>query len=151
MKSIYSVFIVILLTVTVFYSMNIVGTETATNPNNNLDNDSITLVTQFNSKLNKSLNLDSNFSEFDSNLSENGTFDNEDVFAQEYLEGKSSAEKKVGIIGTIYRIPDMFILSLGVELEDVTIYRTIILLIVGVIVSFALFRAFFGGGKVTDN
>jgi len=150
MKSFGSIFAIIMLFITVFYSMNIIGiTSLATG---DLDDQSKSMVVDLNSNLQTNYNLSTDFSSAQSNLTDgNATFDGQDVFAQEFLEGKSSALEQAGFIETIWSIPDTLIISLGVNQQDVALYKSIILLIIGAIVSFATFRAFFGGGRVTDN
>jgi len=149
MKSLFSIFVVLMLFTTVFYSMNIVGQEI--HSNDNLDNESKVLISNINTNLNNDFQMDTSYNELQSNTSVNGTFDNADVYAQEYLEGKSQGDSKIGIIRTIWKMPDMIVMSLGVDQDSVTTFKAIIMTIVGVLFSFALYRMLFGGGKVTDN
>jgi len=149
MKSVASIFFALMLIIVVFYSMQVIGEQSLTN--SNLDSDSIALINNFSNNLDNEFNVNNDFDEFSSNLSVNGTFDNQDVFAQEYLEGKSDGTQKTGIIKKAIKIPDMVILSLGVPEQDVSWIRNIILLIITVVLGFALYRAIFGGGKVSDS
>lgn len=149
MKSFGSIFVVLMLISVVFYIMISIGNEGVTN--SNLDTDSVILIAQIDSGVNSKLNFSNSFDEFQSNLTTNATFDSADVFAQEYLEGKSQGQSKQGIIANIIKIPDLLILSLGIPLSALVWVRSIILLIITVIIGFATYRAIFGGGKVTDN
>ena len=49
------------------------------------------------------------------------------------------------------KIPDLIILSLGIPQQSVAWVKGIAILILTVILGFAGYRVFFGGGKVTDN
>jgi hypothetical protein len=149
MKSIGSIFAVLMLVVVVFGAMQIVGNEVA--GNSNLDNESVFLIANISNNVDNNLNADSSFDEASSNLTVNATFDSQDVFAQEFLEGKSQGQQKQGIVKNLVKVPDLIILSLGVSQQDVAWIRSIVLLILTVLIGFAGYRVFFGGGKVTDN
>ena len=149
MKSIASIFTVLMLIIVVFYGMQVVGEEAV--DNTNIDQESLDLIGNFSDNLNNEFDYASDFGEFDSNLSTNATFDNQDVYAQEFLEGKSSGQKKQGIVAKAVKIPDMIILSLGVPNAAVIWVKGIVALIISVLLGFAAFRVFFGGGKVSDN
>jgi len=149
MKSLGSIFAVLMLVLVVFGAMQVVGEEIS--ENSNLDNDSVSLIANISTNVDNNLNVETSFQEAASNLTVNATFDSADVFAQEFLEGKSEGQQKQGLVKNLVKVPDLFILSLGAPQEDVGWIKAIILLVLGVILSFAAYRAFFGGGKVTDN
>lgn len=152
MKSIASIFFGLMLVVTLFYSMNLIGTESfVSNPG--LSEQSQDLAANFNTNLNNNFNLDEDFDQSRSNLTDpaNSTFDSQDVFAREFFERESQTEQNVGIIKTLVNIPDTVLMVLGVPEEDVSIYRTILLLVLGALITFAGFRAIFGGGRIQDN
>ena len=149
MKSIASIFFGLMLMITIFFSMQIIGENSL--GNSNLDTFSTGLISNYSNNLNADFDPNNDFNSFESNLSVNGTFDSEDVFAQEYLEGKSSSTAKTGIIAKLAKMPDMIVLSLGVEENNVIWIKSIIALIITVLLGFAAYRAIFGGGKVTDN
>lgn len=149
MKSFGSIFVVLMLFMGVFVSMQIVGEESINN--NQLSTESKQLIANYSSNIDGNLNLASDFNEASSNLTTNATFDSEDVFAQEFLEGKSEGQQKSGIVKNIVKVPDLIFLSIGLPESSLIWIKSIIGLILGVILSFAAYRAFFGGGKVTDN
>jgi hypothetical protein len=126
--------------------MQIVGNESASNTN--LDADSQTLILSYNDRLKNNFNYSTSFNEGSSNLTNITNFDSEDVFAQQFLEGKTEGEKKQGIVKNIIKIPDMIILSLGVDEDEVTVYKFILLLILVTLLGFAAFRVAFGAGRV---
>jgi len=147
MKSVFSIFVVLMLFVTVFYSMQIVGNEVYFN--DNLDNDSKTVITSFNAQLNNNFNYTNEFDPASNNLTNGSSnFDNEDVFAQQYLEGKRDAQQNIGIISTIWNMPDLIITSFGAEQSSVAWIKGILLTIIGALIAFVTFRAIFGGGKL---
>lgn len=149
MKSIWGLFIGMMFFVTIFYSMSIVGEQIQSN--SNLDNTSFALIGNLTTDLDNNFNPSSSFSEGESNLSVNATFDGEDVFAQEYLQRTSDSQKKASIVASVTRAPDVIFLSMGVSQSDVGIYKTILALILSVALSFAIYRMFFGGGKITTT
>lgn len=149
MKSIGSIFGGLIIILIVFNIMLLVGNESVTN--SNVDTESVLLVAQVETGINTNFNYTTSFNEFDSNLTTNATFDSQDVFAQEFLEGKSEGQQKQGLISNIVKVPDLFILSLGVPQSSVIWIKGILLLVISVLLSFAAYRAFFGGGKITDN
>lgn len=149
MKSIGSIFIVLMLAVVVFYGVQVIGENSSSNPN--LDHDSKALISNFTNNLNDNFDVTTDFNEFDSNLSDNSSFDSQDVFAQEFLEGKSEGTKKQGIVSKITKIPDMVILSLGVPEDSVAWIKGILALVLTTFLGFAAYRAIYGGGKITDN
>lgn len=149
MKSIGSIFIVLMLILIVFTAMVKVGEETVTN--SNLQTESVILIANVEKGVNNNINYSSSFNEFSSGINASNNFDGQDVYAQEYLEGKGEGRQKQGLIATITTIPDLFILSLGVPQDSVIWIKGIVALIISVMLSFASYRAFFGGGKITDN
>lgn len=149
MKSIGSIFTVLMLILVVFSGMRIVGEESISN--SNLDTQSVSLIANISNNIENNFDIDGSYVEVRSNLTINDTFDNLDVFAQEYLEGKSDSKGKTGLIKNAVQIPDLIILSLGVPQQDVGWIKAIVLLILTALLSFAAYRAFFGGGKITDN
>lgn len=149
MKSIGSIFFGIVLILVVFYGVQVIGE--ASKANTNIDSFSVSLINNFSKELDNEFNIETDFNELKSNLSINSTFDSEDVFAQEFLEGKSSSSSKTGIIKKLTKIPDMVILALGAPENSVIWIKSIIVLVITVLLSFAAYRAIFGGGKITDN
>lgn len=149
MKSFGSIFVVLMLFMGVFVSMQVIGEESINN--NQLSTESRNLILNYSSNINGNLNLASDFNEASSNLTTNATFDSEDVFAQEFLEGKSEGQQKSGIVKNIIKVPDLIFLSIGLPQSSLIWVRSLIFLILTVILSLAAYRAFFGGGKVTDN
>lgn len=149
MKSFGSIFVVLMLFMSVIVAMQIVGEESINN--NQLELSSKELIANYSSNIDGNLNLASDFNEASSNLTQNATFDSEDVFAQEFLEGRSEAQQRSGIVQNIVKVPDLIFLSIGLPESSIVWIRALIGLILGVILSFAAYRAFFGGGKVTDN
>lgn len=149
MKSIGSIFIVLMLFMGVFVSMQVIGEESINN--NQLSLESKQLIANYSSNIDGNLNLASDFDESSSDLTQNATFDGEDVFAQEFLEGKSEGQQKGGIVKNIVKVPDLIFLSIGLPESSLIWVKSFIGLILTVILSFAAYRAFFGGGKVTDN
>lgn len=149
MKSIGSIFGVLMITLAIFSAMIIVGEESVSNTN--LDSESVLLIANISNNVDNNFNVDSSFVEVRSNLTTNSTFDNSDVFAQEYLEGKSDSTGKTGLIKNAVKVPDLIILSLGVPEQDVLWIKAIIILVITALLSFAAYRAFFGGSKITDN
>lgn len=152
MKSIASIFFGLILIITIFYSMSIIGTESFTS-NPRLSEQSQDLVVNLNTNLENNFNLDEDFSQSSSNLTDpkNASFDSQDVFAREFFERESQTNQNTGLIKTLVNIPDTFLLVLNVPEEDITIYRTILLLILSALLTFAGFRAIFGGGRIQDN
>ena len=152
MKSIASIFFGLMLVVTVFYSMNMIATESFTS-NPGLTEDSQDLAVNFNNNLQNNFNLDEDFDQTTSSVTNvsDATFDSQDVFAREFFERESQTNQQAGIIRTIVNIPDTLLLALNVPESDLAIYRTIIGLILGSLLAFAGFRAIFGGGRIQDN
>lgn len=149
MKSFGSIFTVLMLFMSVFVVMQIVGEQSINN--SQLEQSSKNLIFNYSSNLDGNLNLDSDFDEASSGLTANATFDGQDVFAQEFLEGKSEGQQKGGIVANIVKVPDLIFLSIGLPESSLIWVRSLIGLILGVLLSFAAYRAFFGGGKITDN
>jgi len=150
MKSIRSIFLFVAILTILFYGLGTVVTEAFTN-NAYLEEESQDLAVNFNNNLENNINQSTAFDTFSSELSANGTFDNEDVFAIEFFERQSQSSEQQGVIRSIYKFPDLIILALGVPQEDVWVYRTFIITMIGVLIGFALYRAFFGGGRIDDN
>ncbi len=138
-----------MLIIFVFYGLQIVGDEVI--DNSNLESSSVALINNISNNLDEELNYENDFSEFQSNLSGNSTFDSEDVFAREFFEGRNEAQEKEGIVARTIKIPDLIILSIGLPQASVAWIRNIVLLVITTILGFALFRAIFGGGKVTET
>lgn len=149
MKSFGSIAVVFLLLMTVFTCMQIIGEQSFNN--DQLSKESKALILNYSSNIDGNLNFASDFDESQSTLAANATFDGEDVFAQEFLEGKSDAQQKGGIVSNIVKVPDLVFLSIGLPESSISWLRVLVGLILGIVVSFAAFRAIFGGGKVTDN
>jgi len=149
MKSFGSIFVVLMLFMAVFVSMQVIGEESITN--NQLSLESKQLIANYSSNIDGNLNLASDFDEANSGFNSSGGFDGEDVFAQEFLEGKSGGEQKSGIVANIVKVPDLIFLSIGLPESALIWVRSLIALIIAVLLSFAAYRAFFGGGKITDN
>ncbi len=149
MKSFGSIAVVLLLLMTVFTCMQIIGEQSFNN--DQLSKESKALILNYSSNIDGNLNFASDFDESQSTLAANATFDGEDVFAQEFLEGKSDAQQKGGIVSNIVKVPDLVFLSIGLPESSISWLRVLVGLILGIVVSFAAFRAIFGGGKVTDN
>lgn len=150
MKSIFSIFMVLMLIITIMWGMSGIGTEIT--GNSNLDTASVNLINNVTNILENDFNPDANFDAAVKNLSgEDAKFDDEDVFAREFLEGKSEGNVQEQRTTSITKLPDLMILVMGVPEQDLFIYKLIaglILVMFGVI---AGFRVFFGGGKITDN
>tara|TARA_R100001591_G_scaffold80768_1_gene87836 strand:+ start:1214 stop:1663 length:450 start_codon:yes stop_codon:yes gene_type:complete len=149
MKSIGTIFVVLMLFMSVFIAMQQVGEESFSN--SQLSDDSKSLILNYSSNIDGNLNLNNDFGESQSNLTTNATFDSEDVFAQEFLEGKSEAQQQTGIIRNIVKVPDLIFLSIGFPESSLIWIRSLIALIITTILAFAGYRAIFGGGKITDN
>ncbi len=149
MKSYFSIFIVLILFVTVMYSMATIGVI-AESKNNALDDNSKNIIGNLTTSINNDFNINSSFSESELEINGSG-FDQEDVFAQQFFEGKADSTKKAGVISSLVKAPDTILLSFGLPEEDVATFKNIILLFIGTVISFATYRAIFGGGKVTDN
>jgi len=149
MKSFESIIFVVLIFLIIFTGMITVGVEIM-EKNPNLDEDSIGLIGNLTGELNINFNA-SQLGPASSNLTANGTFEGQDPFTLQFLEGKTDAQKQLSLAGKIKRIPEIIILSLGVDRDDLSMYLTFIFIILGLFVAFASYRAFFGGGKLTDN
>jgi hypothetical protein len=149
MKSFGSIFLILMLVMAVFVSMQIVGEESFNNTN--LELESQNLISNYSSNIDNNLNLASDFDEASSDLTVNATFDGEDVFAQEFLESKSDGQQKSGIVRNLVKVPDLIFLSIGLPEASIVWVKSFFALIIGVALSFASYRAFFGGGKITDN
>ena len=149
MNSISSIFGALMLIVVVFYGMQVIGDEVI--GNSNLDNTSIILIGNISNELNQELNYSTDFNEFETNLSQNSTFDSEDVFAREFLEGRNEGNTKQGVIARAIKIPELVRLSLGVPRAAVAWIYGILITIITTILAFALYRAVFGSGKVTER
>jgi len=118
MKSIRSIFLFVAILTILFYGLGTVVTEAFTN-NAYLEEESQDLAVNFNNNLENNINQSTAFDTFSSELSANGTFDNEDVFAIEFFERQSQSSEQQGVIRSIYKFPDLIILALGVPQEDV--------------------------------
>lgn len=149
MKDYLTIIIVSLLIITVFISAIEIGEDSL--GNSLLNDDSKDLIEDISKKQSQDFD-ESNFDEGDNTLAENdSTFDSEDTFSREFLEGRSDAQKKTNIAERITKIPDLILISLGVPREFVTPFLWIITTLLSIFIAFATYRAFFGGGRVTEK
>ncbi len=138
----YPIIVMIFIVVVVFTGLSHIGSEITGNAN--LDNVSKTLIQNFNN------DLDANFGDLtESNLTLNGSNSNQDAFTLQFLEGKQQAETKVTLVDKIKIIPDLMFLAIGVEEENLAIYKGLLAAFLLIIVSVATFVAFFGEGRIT--
>lgn len=149
MKSLGTIFVVLMLFMSVFVAMQVIGEESYNN--NQLSSSSKALILNYSSNIDGNLNFVDSFNQSASNLTTNATFDSEDVFAQEFLEGKSQAQQKQGIVKNIVKVPDLIFLAIGLPESSLIWIKSLIALILAIVLSFAAYRAIFGGGKLTDN
>ena len=149
MKSLGAIFTILMLFMSVMVAMQIVGEESY--DNSRISSQSKALITNYSSNINNNLNFDNDYNITESNLTENATYDSEDVFAQEYLEGKSGSDSRGGVVKNIVKVPDLILLAIGLPESSVVWVKSLIALLLTVILSFAAYRAIFGGGRVTDN
>jgi len=150
-KSIWGVFITLSLAIVLFSGANLVAQEAVLKEN--LDIDSLNLIGKYDpmvSTLATEIELQKDLvevgiqSEPDSNaLSE---------FYRSFAEGKSKIQTFKDGLNLLYNLPDIMLLSIPfVEDTDLSIYKTIIVLILSVIIFIASWRAIFaadtGGNK----
>jgi len=147
MKSYSTIFIILMLIMIVFISMQQVGEEIINNKQ--LEADSKILISNVSNNIDTNLNLLEDFNE--SQSSSGANFDGEDIFAQEFLQGEAEGQSKRGIVQNIVKVPDLVFLSIGLPESSTTWLKSLLALIIVVILSFATYRSIFGGGKVTDN
>ena len=131
------------------YSMSSIGVS-ALSKNDNLDDTSVSIIGNLSTTVESDFALNSTFDESQAAINGSG-FDQDDVFAQQFFEGKSDSTKKAGVITSIAKAPDTILLSFGLPDESVSTFKTILLIVIATAVSFATYRAIFGGGRVTDN
>lgn len=148
MKDYTTIMTVVFIFVIIMTGVNIVGDKVFSN--SNLDQSSKELIVNINYDLNKSFN-DELLTETDPELSLNSSSEGLDPFAQEYNERKTSAIKKENIVQRIIAIPDLILISLGVNVDDVKIYKALIITMLLAALGFATYRAFFGAGRVSEN
>lgn len=149
MKDFFTIIIVTLLVVFVYTGVSVIGDDVIDNPN--LDTESVNYILSINYELDTNFN-ESQFDESTSDLAgENATFDNQDTFSKEFLESQASAEKKVSIVKRITKVPDIILIAVGIDEDYISAIKWIIVTLLGIFIAFATYRAFFGGGKVTEN
>ncbi len=137
MKSIFGGFVLLFITIIVFTSINLIGSEM---DNTNLDTKSAQVLLAVNKTLVSTINVD--------NLTEetliNGTNPQDKTsFGFEFLSAESSATKKVSILNTIQNSPDIIIASTGANTSDFSSYITIGKWFIGILLSLIIFDAIF--------
>lgn len=150
-KSIWGVFITLSLAIILFSGANLVAQEAVLK--GNLDTDSLNLIGKYDPMV-SSLAVEI---ENQKNLVEVGIQTEPDSnalseFYRSFAEGKSKVQTFKDGLNLLYNLPDIMLLSVPfVADEDLTIYKTIIVLMLSVVIFIASWRAIFaadtGGNK----
>lgn len=149
MKDFLTIIVVSLIFVAIFGAAINVGQDKTSN--SRLSSDSVTLIQNISYYQQQNIDQD-DFKEGENTLAgNNSNFDSEDTFSREFLESESSAQKKKPLAETITKIPDLVLISIGIPDNALSGIKWIIVTLIGVLLSFAAYRAFFGGGKVTQD
>ena len=149
MKDFLTIIIVTLLVITVFIATINIGEHSL--DNSLLTDDSRTLIEDIATTQDQEFNNEQ-FEEGDSTLAEDdSTFDSEDTFSREFLEARSEGQKKTNLAERLLKLPDLIFISIGVPDSAVSSFKWVVSALLGIFVSFAGYRAFFGPGRITQN
>lgn len=91
------------------------------NKNTNLDDASVTLLSDLGVEYENNLNGSIIFTQQESEVTENSTFEGVDAFVRQYLEDKSEVKQKEGILNKILLFPSLIIKIFGVESQAILI------------------------------
>jgi len=149
MKDYLTIITVTLLITTVFIAAINIG-ESSLN-NQILDDDSRTLIQDIATKQSEDFSEDQFMEGEDTLAEEDSSFDSEDAFSREFLEGRSEAQQKTNLVERIIGIPSLILLSVGLPESFIRPFFWIVTTLVSIFVSFATYRAFFGGGRITER
>lgn len=138
--------VLLFLVVVIFTGINEIGQESI--DNENIDNNSISLIIQINSDLNN------NFGDLtlpESNLTNGTSFEGQDPFVQQFLESKEDTNRYEGLANKIISIPDLLILGVNEDIpeEDLAVYKVLLNAIIVIVITIVVFVAIFGDNRVT--
>jgi len=137
MKSIFSGFVLLLITLIIFTSFSLIGQET---PTANLDVKSQQVLLAVNKTLVNDVNVDSLVEE---TLINDTNAQDKTSFGFEFLTASSSANKKIDILSTITNSPDIIIATTGANVNDFSEYTTIGKWFLGILLTLVVFDAIF--------
>ncbi len=99
--------------------LSIIGTDIL--KNNNLDNDSIKLVSDLGSEYTNNYNVNDSFITQTQNLTANSTLLGSDAFTRQFFENKQEQKRTTSTTDKILNIPTTFITMFGVTNESLII------------------------------
>lgn len=146
----FPIIVVLFITVSVFTIMNIVGQESV--GNSNLDNKSLTLITNLNSQLVQNFSVFNDTANARANLSINETVNQGiDAFALQFIETKQRTSKFDQIRNSITSVPDLMILGINDDIseESYSAVKSILIVFIIIVSIIVLIVAIFGEGRVT--
>lgn len=141
----FPIMVVVFIVIVIFSGLNLVGQEIS--GNSNLDDASVTLITNLGN------DIDTNYGDLTlttSNLT-NGSIGNEgqDPFALQFLETKQQANQFLDIVNSVITLPDLFLLGIGIDEENILVYKLLLGAFIIMLIAVATFVAFFGEGRIT--
>lgn len=154
MKNLWSLFVIGIFAVVLFGGLQTVNTYVLAK--GAVDADSINLISKYDPVANDLLTtysgLESSINKDDKNQFELEKDTNQvDAFVREYSETKDKVSIMRQGYEMIYKIPDIIILSIPfLGLEDLTLYRNIIWVIIIMVTGVALIKALFGRNPDKD-
>ena len=145
MKSIRQVVIILLLITVVYTGISIAGNDFVAN-NPNIDDSSKAMLITIQEKTHDEFN----YSDYNIEAGGLSEIQDEDVFARQYLEAESRVTKSTGLIEKIKNIPMLLFLSTGLDYEYFSYIINTIVVLLGLIIVFVIYKALFGPGRIEE-
>ena len=137
MKTIFGGFVFLLISIFIFTSINIVGSNISSD---NLDVKSQNVLLVVNSTLINDININ----DLDETIAINDTnAQDKSSFGFEFLKATSDVNKKVSVIDTIENAPAIVIATTGANSNDFEEYINIVVWFLGILISLIIFDAIF--------
>ena len=147
MKTIYSIIIVVVIALGLFYGVSTINNQAIENHNGDLSNESLDIISQYDSKLST---YRANFTGIDINNSEPDVSKDDDFF-KEYSDLKTRFDQFKDAINLLYNIPDIVVISLTpFDEEDVNFWMELVKFMVIVVVAIAIYQGL-AAKKVTED
>lgn len=147
MKSIYTIFLFIFLTILVFTGLNLVGEDIK--DNSNLDAESVAYIQTLDSQLNNENNENYiNYTNIDFHNARDFESKDIDAFSLQFQMGRTSAEQNANELNILEKSSNLFIYALGIESSDWTPYRTQFLWFLGILLAMIVAVLIFGPGRI---
>ncbi len=146
MKTFLTGIIIIFLITFTLITVNIVGKYTI--DNENINQDSLNLLSTINDSLEQDYNVQNSLEEAQGINGTNN--EDKDSFGFEFLSAKSDAEKKVNILNVIVNGPSLAVATFGIDVGESKAYINLISWFIGILLGIVFFNAVFNR-KVSDG